>query len=129
MGFTKKDALREIVVDLGYDIINHDTGVISTADVKHVFNFPTTAQREKFQQDAVLWKGKRAKTKQSVASWNLWTSCMIRVEGYDDLLKDASRGDVINYFKDDDVCRMHIEDATGSLWERIGAEEVDFTKK
>ena len=129
MGFTKETALREISVKLGYEVRNIDTGINTTADVVHVFSFPTTAQREKFQQDGVMWKGRRAKTKSSRASWNLWIVCMIRVEGYDDIPNDATRGDIINYFKDDDVCRLHVEDAVGLLWENIGADEGEFEKK
>ena len=129
MGFRKENALREIIVTLAYEVRNHDTGEISKVDVNHVLNFPTTAQREKFQQQAVLWKGRRAKTMANIASWNLWRACILRVTGYDDIAEDASREALVSYFRDDDICRLHVEDAISDLWERIGAEEGEFIKK
>ena len=128
-GFTKESAVREINIPLAYDIINHDTGVISKADVNHVFSFPTTSQREKFQQQSVLWKGRRAKTAGNTAAWNLWKVCVIRVLGYDDLPAEPSRETIVAYFRDDDVCRLHVEDAIDGLWGRIAADDGDFVKK
>ena len=129
MGFTKKSALREINIPLAYEVVNHDTGETSKVDVNHVFSFPTTAQREKFQQQAVLWKGRRAKTAASAASWNLWRACVLRVVGYDDLEENGSRDAIVSYFRDDDVCRLHVEDAVGDLWDRIAADDGEFIKK
>ena len=128
-GFTKANALRELDIPLAYDIINHDTGGISKADVNHVLRFPTTSQREKFQQQSVLWKGRRAKTAGNTAAWNLWKVCIMRVLGYDDLPADSSRESIISYFRDDDVCRLHVEDAIDGLWGRIAADDGDFVKK
>ena len=129
MGFKKENAIREIRVALAYETRNHDTGLNETSDVEHIFNFPTTKQREIYQQKSVKWKGRKAKTTGSEASWYLWNACIIRVNGYDDLPADTERGGLITYFKDDDVCRLHVEDAVSSLWELIGAEDGDFTKK
>ena len=129
MGFTKANALREITIPLAYQVRNHDKETIEDVDVVHIFDFPTTAQREKFQQELVLWKGRRAKTATSTAAWRLWTACINRVVGYDDLPQDASRSDLHAYFNNDDVCRLHVDDAINGLWDRISAEEGDFTKK
>ena len=129
MGFKKENAIREIRVPLAYEIINHDTGITETADVEHVFNFPTTAQRETYQQKSVRWKGRKAKTSGIEAAWYLWCACILRVNGYDDLPEDANRENLLTYFKDDNVCRLHVEDAINNMWEIISAEEGDFTKK
>ena len=129
MGFKKANAIREIRIPLAYEIRNIDAETIETADVEHVLSFPTTKQREVYQQKGVKWKGRKAKTVASEAAWYLWNACIIRVSGYDDLPSESDRGELISYFKDDDVCRLHVEDAVNTLWEAISAEEGDFVKK
>ena len=129
MGFKKDNAIREIRVPLAYEIRNHDTGTNETVDVEHVFSFPTTQQRELYQQKGVRWKGRKAKTTASEASWYLWNACIMRVHGYDDLTENSDKNTLIKYFKDDDVCRLHVEDAVNTLWETISAEDGEFAKK
>lgn len=134
MGFSKAKAVREIRIPMSFHVTNNDNGTETLANVVHVFKIASIPVREQHQRMLVTTKGKKVQTGSiPEANFFMWQNVILSVEGYDDI--GANPGDVnykeklIAYFKDDDVLRLHIDEAMERYNERISAEETDVLKK
>ena len=128
MGFKMADAVQEIRVALTYQCVNHDTGVDRTETVTHVFKLPSAADRNTYDQMQVRVKGKKIKSDKAAANWWLWRRCIVTVIGYDDLGENPTREAMEQFFASD-IGRIHVDEFTDAMLERIAGEEADVAKK
>lgn len=135
MGFTKSMVAQEFPVSLRFEYQQYEDApsggpplLIGTtsAEVTHIFRLPSVEEREEYHRRLVRTKGKKVVSGASDAAVYLWSRCCIRVSGYDDL--PSLNGNWKVYF-DDEIGRIHVEEAVDRFMGRMSAEEVETTKK
>lgn len=127
MGFKKSKALEEIKVPMSVSCVNETDGTtIERVEVAHIFKIPEPTIREEWQRMMLKIKGKKISSgSKSAANWKLWLHSVVRVEGYDDL----PSGDKWKSYFEDDIGRIHVDNAVDMLMEVLSSEEVDTEKK
>jgi hypothetical protein len=135
MGYRKALALDRISITLRFLVKNEDDGTQESAEVSHVFKQPTPGEKNEYERILARVKGKKMSFHKSQANWFLWDRCVVDVRDYDDLEEDYQRdsngiltGEWKNYFKTG-ITRIHVDEFTQVLLEKIEGEEVDLEKK
>jgi hypothetical protein len=123
MGFSKSKVQTEIPINFSVDVVA-DGVELDRATVTHVFRRPTIKEREFYRQVAHRWEGGKPKLRLTKANLSLWETCILRVEGYDDLPK----ADFKNYFLSDDIGQAHADAAARILMEKIAEVEESLEK-
>lgn len=136
MGFRKSGFQREFTVRRTYTCINEDTGITENVTVTHILRLPTAGERNQYERDQVLIRGKKVKRMVTESKWSLWRRIVLDVEGYDDLDEQYERdadgrlkGKAWHAYFDDDIGRIHAEEAIDTVMDQIEGEEEDLEKK
>jgi hypothetical protein len=123
---------EEIKVPLEVNYYDEISKQVTQVSVSHLFSYPTTEQREQYQQKLVVVKGKKVKPASAPdAAWWLWCQCVKSVEGYDDERGVPIVCDKPGEWKrsfNNDVLRPHVEGAIQGLLDHIGANEGEIEK-
>lgn len=128
MGFSKNKVAQEIPVSFTVRVLDERTGlqVESECAVTHIFRRPTIKERELYRQMASSFEKGKAKLRVTKANLALWDTCILRVEGYDDLPAD---GNFKSYFLEDDLIgKAHADAAASLLLNQIAETEVEQEK-
>lgn len=124
MGFRKEMMPERFIVPIHFEY-TMDSGDVIEGDVSHTFRLPTPAERENYSRRLVKMKGRKITPGVGDATRYLWRTCILKVEGYEDLPKE---GDWKDYF-DDAIGRIHMEKATDGFLAMIEMEDGDRLKK
>ena len=130
MEFTKKAAIVDLRITMGFRVNNTVLNTIEDVDVTHNLTYPNTKLREQHDQASVKVRGRKVKPIVSEGNWALWKKIIVSVEGYGDLDENQRKDprELVTYFSDD-IGRLHVDEAISRMFEMIRAEDSDWEKK
>lgn len=124
MGFSKSKVAQTVSVAFTVQTVDDRSGLDTVATVVHTFRRPTIKEREFYRQQAHSFQGGKSKLRLTKANLSLWDSCIVSVEGYDDL----PEGDFKTYFMGDDIGKEHADAAVRILLDKITETETELEK-
>ncbi len=118
-------------ITLAFRVKDEDTGTEESATCTHVFRRPTGKELMKHKKLSIKVRGTKADAQIQEANFWLWKQCILHVIGYeeDGLTSQATRADLIKYFDDGDLGRIHAEEFASELIEAMGADIAEEEKK
>lgn len=129
--FSKKRVANTISITRSFRVTDEDTGEEDYAICTHIFRRPTGAQLLQHKKHAVKAKGRKLRTQQPEADFWLWKQCIVCVKGYEDdgLTENANQKELLDYFDDNDIGRIHADEMIGGLLDKIQADDAVEEKK